>query len=113
MAPYVREIVVAGHDRDWIAVLAIPYDPAVVSNPAVNAQLQAVLNRLAAEAQGSSARVMRMAWLADALSIDAGEATDKGSVNQRAVLKRRVAEVAALYAEPPGPGVLCVEMVAA
>jgi feruloyl-CoA synthase len=113
MAPYVREIVVAGHDRDWIAVLAIPYDRAVATDPAVNAQLQAVLNRLAAEAQGSSARVMRMAWLADALSIDAGEATDKGSVNQRAVLKRRGAEVAALYAEQPGPGVLCVEMVSA
>jgi feruloyl-CoA synthase len=41
-------------------------------------------------------------------SIDAGEITDKGYVNQRATLERRAALVAALYAEPPGDGVVVV-----
>jgi feruloyl-CoA synthase len=39
-------------------------------------------------------------------SIDAGEITDKGYVNQRATLEHRTAEVAALYANPPGAGVV-------
>jgi feruloyl-CoA synthase len=109
MSPHVREIVVAGHDRDTIAVLAIPYDPAAARDPAIRRTLQSTLTRLAAEAAGSSARVLRMAWLAEPLSIDAGEVTDKGSVNQGAVLRSRAALVQSLYAEPPGEHVICVE----
>ena len=41
-------------------------------------------------------------------SIDAGEITDKGYVNQRATLENRKAQVDALYANPPGPGVVVV-----
>ena len=39
-------------------------------------------------------------------AIDAGEITDKGYINQRAVLRRRAADVARLHAEPPPAGVL-------
>ena len=39
-------------------------------------------------------------------SIDRGEITDKGSINQRAVLEHRAGLVEALYAEPPGPQVI-------
>jgi len=41
-------------------------------------------------------------------SLDAGEMTDKGSINQRAVLKARAALVEELYAEPPGARVFAV-----
>ena len=109
MAPHVRDIVVAGHDRDAIAVLAVPYDPADADAPAVRARIGRLLSRLAAEAPGSSARVMRLAFLTAALSIDAGEVTDKGSLNQAAVLRCRAGEVAALYAEPPLAHVICAD----
>jgi feruloyl-CoA synthase len=39
-------------------------------------------------------------------SIDAGEITDKGSINQRAVLGNRSALVEQLYAEPPDPSII-------
>ena len=53
----------------------------------------------------------RTAWcarcsLAEPPSLDAGEITDKGSLNQRAVLARRAALVEALYAAPPAPDVI-------
>ncbi len=109
MAPDIRDIVVAGHDRDAVAVLAIPADPAAVADRAVRDRVGAVLSRLARQAPGSAARVTRLAFLTDTLSIDAGEVTDKGSINQAAVLRCRPAAVAALYAEPPPPHVLCAE----
>ncbi|MEO8114794.1 MAG: acyl-CoA synthetase, partial [Phenylobacterium sp.] len=56
-------------------------------------------------AGGSSRRIGRFTILAELPSIDAGEITDKGYVNQRASLERRHAQVEALYANPPGPGV--------
>jgi feruloyl-CoA synthase len=46
--------------------------------------------------------------LAEPPSIDANEITDKGYVNQRATLDRRAAQVAALYADPPGPEVIVI-----
>jgi feruloyl-CoA synthase len=46
--------------------------------------------------------------LAEPASIDAGEMTDKGSINQRAVLGNRAALVQALYAEPPGDAVITI-----
>ncbi len=63
MAPDIREIVVAGHDRDAIAVLAIPFDPAAATDPDVRARIGAMLTRLAAEAGGTAARVTRLAFL--------------------------------------------------
>jgi feruloyl-CoA synthase len=52
--------------------------------------------------------VRRLAFLADPLSLDAGEVTDKGSINQRQVLRSRAALVDALYADKPPAGVLVV-----
>ena len=54
----------------------------------------------------TSTRVTRALLLAEPPSIDSGEITDKGSINQRAVLQRRAALVEALYAEPPAAEVL-------
>jgi feruloyl-CoA synthase len=125
LAPLVRDVVIAGHDRDYIAVLLVP-DPAacraacpdlskdadiveLFAHPALLDELRRRLVALAAQSTGSSTRVRRAIILRDPPSIDAGEITDKGSINQRAVLAHRAGLVAALYAEPPHPQVICVE----
>ncbi len=107
MAPWVRDVVIAGHDRDEVTALLLPFDPKYASDPAVRTALTDVLGELAATAAGSSARVVRVAFLAGPLSLNAGEVTDKGSVNQAAVLRCRPDEVTALYADPPPPQVMC------
>jgi feruloyl-CoA synthase len=68
-----------------------------------------VAERLAAfnaGAGGSSRRIGRFLIMTDPPSIDAGEITDKGYVNQRATLDNRKALVDGLYANPPAPGVV-------
>ena len=64
----------------------------------------AVLERLQAQATGSASRIARALLLADPPAIDSGEMTDKGSINQRVVLRERSAAIEAMYAE--GPDVL-------
>ena len=59
------------------------------------------LRSFAAQATGSSNRIARLLVLEEPPSLDAGEMTDKGSINQRAVLKRRAALVEELYAGSP------------
>jgi len=61
------------------------------------------LRAFAREATGGSNRVCRAILLETPPSLDVGEATDKGSLNQRAVLQHRAALVEELYAEPPSP----------
>jgi feruloyl-CoA synthase len=98
--PWVQDAVIAGHDRDEVCALVIPRPGA--KDP----DLQALLDTLAARATGSSNRIARAVLLAGPLSIDAGEITDKGSINQRAVLKCRADLVEMLYMEPAAPQVL-------
>jgi feruloyl-CoA synthase len=64
----------------------------------VVAHFQHVLNDLSKTATGSASRVARMVLLSEPPSIDKGEVTDKGSINQRAVLKHRDTLVQALHA---------------
>lgn len=111
VAPLAREVVVAGADRDALALLLVPDQAAcaalcppgthdALSHPAVASALR---ERLAAQRDGgSAARITRVAVLRTPLSLAAGELTDKGSVNQRAVLARRAALLEALYAAPVG-----------
>ena len=68
--------------------------------------LQKALDALAAGATGSSNRIARALILEEPPSIDAGEITDKGSINQRAVLRTRANLVELLYSEPAAPQVL-------
>jgi feruloyl-CoA synthase len=77
----------------------------VLEHPKVMGYFQQLLNTLAAQATGSANRVSRMMLLSDAPSIDKGEVTDKGSINQRAVLKHRDALVQALH-EGTASGIL-------
>jgi feruloyl-CoA synthase len=111
-APLARDVVIAGEGRDAPAALVVPDADAcraLGGAAQVRAAFAARLKAFAARATGSSNRIARIAILEEALSLDAGEITDKGSVNQRAVLARRAALVESLYAEPPGPGVIGAE----
>ncbi|HUK58533.1 MAG TPA: feruloyl-CoA synthase [Stellaceae bacterium] len=123
-APVIEDAVVAGHDRDTIALLVFPSLAgcrslcpelgseapltALVAHPKVRDALRSGLAHHNAEAGGSSHRVARALFLTEPPSIDKGEITDKGYINQRAVLRERAARVAALYEEPPGPDVVAV-----
>jgi feruloyl-CoA synthase len=71
----------------------------VAAHPKLQAAMQTMLNALAQTATGSATRVARAAVITEPPSIDKGEITDKGSINQRAVLKERDALVQALYAD--------------
>jgi feruloyl-CoA synthase len=101
MAPLAADAVVTGHNREEVGLLVFP-SPLAKAMPAteVRAQIQAAMRALAAEPGGSSQRITRVLLLDEAPSVDAGEITDKGYINQRAVLARRAVDVEALYAEP-------------
>ena len=58
------------------------------------------------EGRGSSTYATRAILLTDPPSIDTGEITDKGYINQRAVLERRATIVESLYREPPDSEVI-------
>ena len=78
----------------------------LAADPAVEAALLAILRRFSEERPGSSTALSTAIVLVDPPSIDAQEITDKGALNQRAVLKRRAALVGQLYGEPGGARVL-------
>jgi feruloyl-CoA synthase len=121
-APLVRDVVVAGADRDETAALVFPDLEAcrklapdlaadastqtVLADPRVRAAFAALLDSFVAANSGTSGRVSRAILLADPPSLDIGEMTDKGSINQRAVLAHRAALVDALYAAAPPPHVM-------
>ncbi len=69
----------------------------VLAAPAVLAKFQEVVNELSANSTGSANRIARMCLLSEPPTIDKGEITDKGSINQRAVLHHRADTVAALH----------------
>ncbi len=96
--PLIQDAVITGHDRDDIGALLF-LSPAAKGMD-VNAKLLQVLKAFSAEA--SSARVTRVMVMTEPPSIDANEITDKGYMNQRAILERRAALVEKLYAGPPG-----------
>jgi feruloyl-CoA synthase len=70
----------------------------IFSHPQIRAHFQHLLETCAASSTGSSNRITRAIIAEEPPSLDAGEITDKGSLNQRAVLDRRSAIVAELYA---------------
>jgi feruloyl-CoA synthase len=116
-AGYAQDVVIAGHDRDFAAAMVFPNmsrcrDLAgnasldvptsdVLRHPAVRSRFQAVFDELAGQATGSSTFVSRAMLLDLPPSLDAREITDKGSLNQKAVLRNRAAIVDDLYSTPP------------
>ena len=93
--PLIQDAVITGHDRDDIGALVF-LSPAAKGVPDVRERLQAALRRLAQEG-GSSTHPRRLLVMSEPPSIDANEITDKGYMNQRAVLERRAALVEQLY----------------
>jgi feruloyl-CoA synthase len=72
--------------------------PDIVSNRNVREEFVRRLATFNAKAGGSSERFKRILLLDRPPSLDSGELTDKGSINQRAALTLREAEVEELYA---------------
>ncbi|MFC7476725.1 AMP-binding protein [Dankookia sp. GCM10030260] len=89
----VRDVVVVGADRDEVGLLVFPAESGV-DQDAVRQALRAMN---AAAGGGSSRRVGRAMLLAEPPSLDAGEVTDKGSLNARAIQARRADMLARLY----------------
>lgn len=119
-APVLQDLVICGEDRDQVGILAWPNVSACrdlvgrdAADPISLARapevLEAVLQGIAAHNRthpGASTRIARLHLMAEPPSIDTGEVTDKGYVNQRAVLERRVDLVHRLFTAPPGPDVI-------
>jgi feruloyl-CoA synthase len=97
--PLIQDAVITGHDRDEVGALVFPSAAAKDLAPeALRAKIAAALKALAAEG-GSSMHPVRALVTIDPPSIDANEITDKGYINQRAVLERRAALVEKLHAK--------------
>jgi len=121
LAPVAQDIVVTGHDRDSIGFLVFPNVAAcrqlaglpadappaeVLAHDAVRRRVQQGLAALKNLGGGSSTYATRALLLTDPPSVDAGEITDKGYINQSAVLKQRAALVERLNAAEPGQDVI-------
>ncbi|HWI81397.1 MAG TPA: feruloyl-CoA synthase [Ramlibacter sp.] len=106
MAPHVADVVITGHDRDEVGLLVFPTPQGRgLPEAQLQAHLLAAMRRLAEDGGGSSQYPVRALVQAEPPSADAGEITDKGYINQRAVLEHRAGDVAALY-EPGAARVL-------
>jgi len=95
----IQDAVITGHDRTEVGALVF-LSPAA-RDADVRKRLSEVLKRLGDEA-GSSMRITRLLVMTEPPSIDANEITDKGYINQRAVLERRAADVERLYSGDAG-----------
>jgi feruloyl-CoA synthase len=116
-APYLRDVVFAGHDGPFVGALIFPNleacrklcpelpanasEAEVARNAQVRAKFTTLLRELAQSSTGSASRVARAMLMEEPPSIDKHEVTDKGSFNQRAVLRNRAALVEELYAPEP------------
>lgn len=100
MAPHVADVVVTGHDREEIGLLVFPTPQAKALPPGqLREHVAQALRALAAEGAGSSQTPVCAILQEEPANADAGEITDKGYINQRAVLTRRAGDVEALYAK--------------
>jgi feruloyl-CoA synthase len=123
-APLLRDVVIAGINRDELSALVVldldgcrainPALPsgdlaAAASDPVIRQAFADRLKQFAANATGSSTRIKRAVLLDAPLSIDRGEVTDKGSINQRAVLEHRAGLIDALYSTSPDSRVISLK----
>ena len=121
LSPVAQDIVVTGHDRDEIGFLVFPNmsecrrlaqlpadAPAdqVLRHPMVKERVREGLVRMKREGGGSSTYPTRLLLMAEPPSTEAGEITDKGYINQRAVLTRRADLLVHLYSDVPDSGII-------
>ena len=120
LEPYARDVVIAGADCNEVGALIFPHLDAcrrlaaagaedVTADTGVLDELRARLTAFASGSTGSSNRICRAILLSEPPLLDAGEITDKGSINQRAVLTRRADLVAELYAPEPSARVIVID----
>ncbi len=122
-APLVRDVVIAGINRDELCALVIlDLDGCRMINPALSANdlagaaadlavreaFKKGLTQFMAGATGSSTRIAKAMLLDTPLQIDAGEITDKGSINQRAVLEHRAKLIEDIYGANPSAALITV-----
>ncbi len=122
-APLVRDVVIAGINRDEISALVVldldgcrlinptlPPDDlkATAADPLVREAFRERFARFLSGATGSSTRITRAILFDVPLSIDKGEVTDKGSINQRAVLEHRAPLIEELYLPTPPARVIAL-----
>ncbi len=112
-APYIQDVVLTGINLKEIGAMVFPTQAVrslsgldasapmadVLSSAPVIAHFQTIVDNLALGATGSASRIARMCLLAEPPTIDRSEVTDKGSINQRAVLTHRTDTVEALHAD--------------
>ncbi|QHE78348.1 feruloyl-CoA synthase [Hydrogenophaga sp. PBL-H3] len=112
-APYIQDVVITGLDMKEVGAMVFPTQLVrtlsglgaeaslhdVLNSPPVLAHFQRVVTDLAKTSTGSASRIARLCLLADPPTIDRGEVTDKGSINQRAVLAHRAETVALLHSD--------------
>ncbi|HEY1721954.1 MAG TPA: feruloyl-CoA synthase [Magnetospirillaceae bacterium] len=125
-APLIQDAVITGLDRDFVGAIIFPRldecrklcpdlpatatQAEIVNHPAVRARFQELIDRLAKASTGS-ANLLRRLVIADAPpSLDLGEITDKGSINQRAVITHRGAVVEELYEKMPADKVVVAKL---
>jgi feruloyl-CoA synthase len=105
-AGVLSDAVIAGQDAEYAAALAwVNQAEAPRDEAALREHLARALRELNQDS-GSASRIERLLLLETPPSLDAGEITDKGYLNQRRCLECRAADVARLYADPPGPEVI-------
>ncbi len=121
LAPVAQDIVVTGHDRDEVRFLVFPNIVAcralaklpdadvadVLRAPAVREAVAQGLARLKGNGGGSSSFATRALLLVELPSVDGGEITDKGYINQRAVLSRRAPDIERLNDNGCGDWIGC------
>ena len=112
-APYIQDAVLTGINMKEVGAMIFP-TPAVralsglgaevpmadvLASAPVLAKFQVIVNELAKSGTGSANRIARLCLLSEPPTIDKGEITDKGSINQRSVLTHRADTVAALHGD--------------
>jgi feruloyl-CoA synthase len=103
LQPYVSDAVICAPDHPWLGALiwlTLPEDDRV------RTALAKKLGAFNQARQGSADTIARLLILKDPPSLEAGEITDKRSINQRLAMQRRAADVARLYADPADPRVI-------
>ena len=112
-APYIQDVVLTGINLKEVGALVFPTNAVralsgldahapladVLASAPVLKKFQDIVNALAKNATGSANRIARLCLLSEPPTIDKGEITDKGSINQRSVLAHRADTVTALHAD--------------
>jgi feruloyl-CoA synthase len=122
LAPLAQDIVIAGHDEDEVRFLVFPNVAAcrgvsglpetaslalVLAHAKVREAVAQGLAKLKAQNSGSAGHATRALLLIDPPSIDGGEITDKGYINQSAVLVRRTDALAKLRDDASREWIAC------